>query len=215
PRGYRNLLAASPFVEVDWIDEHLMVVRRDRHALDPGLPSIHNIGRDLSRSGRASGRRTYVIDAPTVHKHADAEGRRIRGTKDSPKIRDRTSLTYLADKSLSDDYLGQKWGTKPGGAAESVADAADQPIVLVSRGGGGSRLISQLARHAGIHLGNDLGPAGDTLAMVHPVYRAVLGKYRYPFHSASRAAAEIREAGLRIRDERPGAAWGFKLPESM
>ena len=230
PHGYFDLLGGQPFAEVSRIDEHLMVLRRTGAvALDPLLPSIHNIGQDLANMGHRVGRRSYVIDAPTIHKYADANGSAIGCASDSPKIRARSTLTYKADKSLSDDYLSAKWrlaatpGQSPAPApvpsptAHRRTRPGSKPIVLICRGGGGSRLLSQLAQDCGVFLGEELGPAGDSMQMVHAIYRSVLGKYRYAnVHSRATIIAELRDAAATMLAGRgEDHPWGFKLPESM
>src|SRR5580765_3178851 len=106
PHGYFDHMQADAFAEVDRFDEQVILFRRDgRIPLDALLPSIHNIGRDLVRSADARGRRSYVINAATVHKFADADGHRIQCQSESPKIMGRTSLTHLADRACSDIYL--------------------------------------------------------------------------------------------------------------
>jgi hypothetical protein len=74
PHTYSNHFGNRRFDEVAHIDEHIMMLRRsDGALLDPLLPSIHNIGQDMAFTLRSRCRRIYVVDAPTVHKYADAE----------------------------------------------------------------------------------------------------------------------------------------------
>lgn len=223
PHGYTDALQARAFAEVQRIDEQLMVFRRgDDLRPDPALPGIHNIGRDLACAGGRLGRRTYVVNAPTVHKYADAAGRLIQSPLDSPKIRARATLTYLADKAASDDYLARKWNLLPDQGSRAGSGGRDReppfpPVVLLGRGGGGSRLLSVLAQDAGVFLGHDLGPAGDSMTMVPAVYKGVLGKWRYAdAYRPSDTVSELRRAAAALAG---GAdvpeTWGFKLPESM
>lgn len=238
PHGYWNLLQGRPFAEADRIDEHLMVLRRSQGLrCDPDLPSIHNIGRDMPMTARQCGLSTYVIDAPTIHKYADASGRPIISRDDSPKIFEREGYAYKADRSLCDDAFAWKWsGATPPTGRAPPADAADLPqaggpVLLVAKGGGGSRLVSLLATDAGLFIGNRLNQSGDALEMVMSVYRGVLRKYRDsgPGFDAARGAAaepvrgpfsaaltadEIRAAALGMLRAAGGPAnWGFKLPE--
>lgn len=221
PADYLQLFEGRRFEPVARIDEQLMVMRRSRPLpLDPHLPSIHNLGRDLPLSARAQGRRTYVIDAPTIHKYADADGRPILCRADSPKIQARTGYAWRADYACSNDYFERKW--RPGAAAAprnvAVADATlDRPLVLLSRGGGGSRLLATLARDAGVFLGNQRNVSGDSLELVLALYKCVLNRYhRHPQWQQRAGVDELRAAALQMRGQGGApACWGFKLPESM
>jgi hypothetical protein len=221
PHGYSDHLGGAAFAEVDRIDEQLIFFRRDRRiALDGCLPSIHNIGRDLPRTARAQGRRTYVVDAPTVHKHADAEGRPILRRADSPKIAGRTALTYRADLDCSDRYFRRKWAPPTGAALrprQAPDPRVDAPIILLARGGGGSRLLSVLAQDAGVHLGASTNVSGDALGMVPATYGLVLSRFRY---QAAGLLPELVEelrgrAAAELLPEDPDRPWGYKLPESL
>jgi len=224
PQGYFDHLDGAAFAEVDRIDEQLILFRRDRRIhLDTRLPSIHNIGRDLPRTARAQGRRTYVVNAPTVHKHADAEGNRILCRTDSPKIVGRSTLTYRADLDCSDRYCRRKWAPTGAGSAQAVAPAdsldprVDAPIILLARGGGGSRLLSVLAHDAGVHLGSRTNASGDALGMVLPTYGIVLGRFRYQDADlVPELVEELRaRAAADLLPAQAGVPWGYKLPESL
>ncbi len=218
PHGYFDHLQAEAFAEVDRFDEQMILFRRqDRISLDTALPSIHNIGRDLVRSARAQGRRSYVINAPTVHKFADADGHRIRHRSESPKIMDRTSLTYLADLKCSDVYLERKWSFDSGAsAALPPSDRMSSPIVLLGRGGGGSRLLSVLARDAGVFLGEELNPSGDAMPLVAATYGLLLARYRYPFAGLrSLFVDELRRSAEALLAGSDAQMWGYKLPETL
>ena len=226
PGGYRQLLDGSRYAEVARLDEQLLLMRRSRPLpLDTRLPTIHNIGRDLPMSALAQGRRTYVVDAPTIHKYADAQGRPILSRDDSPKIRARASHTWRADYACSADYMRRKWpqmGPLPLAPVPAPAPAVlpamlDRPVVLLAKGGGGSRLLSTLARDAGLFIGNDVNPSGDSLELVLPIYKAVLNRHhQHPAWQCAAGVAELRDAAAAMLD-RAGApaAWGFKLPECL
>jgi hypothetical protein len=218
PHGYFQLMAGRPFLAVELIDEHLMVLRKSGALrLDPRLPSIHNIGRDLARQGAARGLRTYVVDAPTVHKFADSRGRPILRPADSPKIASRQSQTYLADFACSAAYFDAKWAPPDDPRDASPPECEGDPVILLSRGGGGSRLLSLLALDCGLHLGNEVSESGDTMELVGPVYQLVLETLRYPDAVLrGHCSRELLQATARMR-LRAGAAgpWGFKLPELL
>ena len=93
------------------------------------------------------------------------------------------------------------------------------PIILVSKGGGGSRLLSVLAGDFGVFLGNEINTSGDCLDMVEAVYKGVMEKYGNPAGYQSgwvisrlrRAAADM----LARADGNKTKLWGFKLPETL
>lgn len=223
PHGYHDHLGGRPFAEVDCLDEHLLALRRrELETLDEGLPSIHNLGRDLALAVAREGRRTYVVDAPTVHKYADAEGRPIAAPSGSPKIVARSSLTWLAERAVSDDYLAHKWGETPlGGPTAPLGSASpsvlSRPVLLLGRGGGGTRLLGVAAADAGIFVGNEMNGAFDAMELVPAVYKAVLVKHRNgrPWQ-VKRAVAELRDAaGAMLERGAWPDCWGFKIPESL
>jgi hypothetical protein len=221
PSNYSQLFDGRRFEPVVRIDEQLMVMRRSRPLpLDPALPSIHNIGRDLPLAARAQGRCTYVVDAPTIHKFADAEGRPILCRADSPKIQARTEFAWRADHACSQEYFQRKWNLAPPMPPRDMTAAPaalDQPLVLLSRGGGGSRLLATLARDAGVFTGNQRNGSGDCIELVLPIYKCVLNRHHQHADWQCRSGVdELREAAQRMhaRGGRP-ACWGFKLPESM
>ena len=49
-------------------------------------------------------------------------------------------------------------------------DALDCPVVLLGRGGSGTRVLSQIAQQMGIFLGNDINVSGDSVEWVGPIY---------------------------------------------
>lgn len=224
PHGYFDHLQTDAFAEVDRFDEQMILFRRDgRIPLDAALPGIHNIGKDLVRSARAHGRRSYVINAPTIHKFADADGRRIQCRSQSPKIMGRTSLTYLADRACSDIYLERKWpsalrATEAAPASLDDADRLASPIVLLARGGGGSRLLSVLAADAGVFLGagDEINGSGDAMPMVMATYGALLARHRYPFSGLrENFIGELRRGAESLLADSDAQVWGYKLPETL
>lgn len=251
PKEYTNTLDGRLFQIAGSLDEHLLILRRSAGMrLDARLPSIHNIGVDLPLSLERQGLATLVINAPSIHKYADGEGRLIAHANDSPKILDRDSLAYRADKSLSDDYLIKKW--TPECLREGVAgprrigfiDAllprvrktlrrlpglrlgnalkvghGNAPVLLIAKGGGGSRLLSLLAADLGLFIGERLNESGDALDLVLPVYRAMLRRCLVQTFAGERDTS-ILELGTAIRAFAARAPvrygkWGFKLPESI
>jgi hypothetical protein len=224
PRSYRNTLAERAFVPVNWLDEQLLILQKDDPVLpDPDLPSIHNIGRDVARTASQKSRLVYVINAPCVHKYADAEGRIIQVRQDSPKIVDRRRFAYKAESACSTEYYNYKWGLEAetdGGEPDlspRLAEILARPVIFVARGGGGSRLLSSIAKAIGIFLGNDLNPAGDCLEMVMPIYMGVIRKYKCNASwQKERTVPNLRRAAIDMLQKAGWPrAWGFKLPEAM
>lgn len=189
PHAYANTLMDVKFMPVQRLDEQLMIFRKSSGIrLDELLPSIHNIGRDMASTLRQHGLKTYVIDAPTVHKYADEQGNLIERREDSPKIQARKLRSFVADWACSDEYLYHKWPAwRPedyeeetwsmDGVSEAVRNQLEQPVVLLARGGSGSRLLSWLAADAGVFLGNEINISCDALELVQPLYKGVLTKY--------------------------------------
>ena len=229
PHAYADTLVDTAFAPVERLDEQLMIFRRSSGLrLDALLPSIHNIGRDLASTLRRRGLKTYVIDAPTIHKYADAEGNVIETREDSPKIQARGLRSFIADRACSNEYLYRKWPAwkpddheedmgSPDDLSEELRRRIEQPVVLLSRGGSGSRLLSWLAADAGLFLGNEVNISGDALELVQAVYKGILTKYlRRATWQKQRIVPRIRSAAGRMLERgRPEGLWGFKLPESM
>ncbi len=241
PRMERDTLAGSAFREVERLDEHLLVLHRSSGLrFDPLLPSIHNLGLDLALTARTMGLRTYVVDAPTIHKFADEHGNPITAADDSPKLayRQKYRNVHMADLACADEYLEHKWPGRsqllahrwkdhPGGAPPksfelpelpaATRDALDRPTVLLSRGGSGSRLLSVAAQDCGLHLGAHVNVSGDSMDMVMAVYQGVIRKYQcLAGWQRDLVAGHLRFAGHQLMAAAPdGSDWGFKLPEAM
>lgn len=98
----------------------------------------------------------------------------------------------------------------------------DDPVVLLGRGGSGTRLLAQLGAANGVFIGNDVNVSGDSLEWVDDVYALAIecvtsgverGSERDAFWRSAlvqRAHAVLNAAG---RDA--DAPWGWKLPETM
>jgi hypothetical protein len=222
PYRYQNTLKNDCYKKVERIDEQIMVLRRSSGVrLDPNLPTIHNIGKDMPLNMAQKGLSTYVINAPTIHKYADAEGKPIKTIDDSPKILGRSSLGYKADKSLSDEYFERKWSNSTNLSEEVSAPhmpaVSTQPVILIAKGGGGSRLLAQLAMDLGIFLGNEVNVSGDSMELVLPIYRGVLRRYQEALKNERwRTPIEILAASASMWEKggKPDV-WGFKLPEAV
>jgi len=231
PHCYKNTFnkVLPSYCEVERLDEQILIFHRSRlPALDKNLPGIHHIGRDIAAGGRKSGLKAYAIDAPTIHKHRDGNGQLVLRHEESEKIMDRKSLTYQADKYCCDDYIAFKWPE-----LTSLYNGSDEfhipfsetgkllqlrrPLILLSRGGSGSRLLSNLVEDTGIFLGNQLNSSGDSMELVVPFYRAIVEKYRCKAKwQRQQTVPRIRASAARMIKNLPeDKAWGFKIPESI
>ena len=234
PHRYENTFGDTPYEAVERLDEQLMILHRERLVdVDLLMPSIHHLGRDLPRIARQKSQLTYVVQAPTIHKFADAEGRRIRRSTDSSKLSDRDSLSYLAERACADEYIVRKWPeigetdadfgktwVRTGldlDATWNVGDL-DSPVILLARGGSGSRLLAAMASDVGVFLGNDQNRSGDALEMVPAVYQAIVEQHRCPAPwQQAQVASRLRSGAARMLEHRgrTDELWGFKVPESL
>jgi hypothetical protein len=103
-------------------------------------------------------------------------------------------------------------------------DIADsEPVVLLGRGGSGTRLLAELALGTGVFLGNELNVSRDSVEWVDVIYALALAAtaadadgVRPDGDACARdrlrrcAARVLAAAGLE-----PSALWGWKLPETM
>jgi hypothetical protein len=230
PYRYANTFSGERFHRVDRLDEQILIFNRARIIdLDRDLPGFHHIGRDVPLLARRRGMKAYAIDAPTIHKYADQNGNIISSRRDSPKLVHREALTYKAERACCNEYIVHKWPQlqiqdyKPPELTLPDMDDAllhqlDKPVILLARGGGGSRLLSTLGQDIGVFLGNVLNGAGDCLEMVLPIYQGIIEKYhcranwqKQQIVPRLRAAA----ANMLLKKRRTTGLWGFKLPESV
>lgn len=95
--------------------------------------------------------------------------------------------------------------------------SSSDPLIVLGRGGGGTRLASVLAADLGCFLGNEVNESGDTMEMVGPIYDGVLRDLLDGGRSTpSRTVHELRTAAAAMRAHGPTTSlWGFKLPEAM
>jgi arylsulfatase A-like enzyme len=96
--------------EVQILDELLMVVRADSGVtFDPDLPGFHCYGADLCLTARDRGMKSYVVDAPVVHKLFRPDGTLIETGDKTHKIAGRQTPEFRADFQRSADYVRAKW----------------------------------------------------------------------------------------------------------
>jgi glycosyltransferase involved in cell wall biosynthesis len=100
-----------------------------------------------------------------------------------------------------------------------MSDLLDEPIIIIGRGGSGTRLLSRLIQDIGIFLGNDLNESEDSEEWVRPIYDMVINKKSLNSQSfGKKEKEELRLNALNVLS-RKGVEnfkrWGFKLPETM
>jgi hypothetical protein len=245
PNNFCNTFKKNErFVEATSVDEHLMMFRRKLNPkADENIVGIHGIGTDMVLTAIENGNKCYIINAPSIHKYRDGNGKIIQRIMDSPKIKDRLNYAYKADKICCDEYVSRKWNkitpfdsivthydkwTDPNEEIRKInpkiIGILDSPVVLLGKGGGGSRLLSLIASDCGIFLGNDVNISGDCMDIVIAIYQAVIEKYKCKAQwQKNMIAAQLRLAAAKMLDEYISFTgipvneilWGFKLPESL
>jgi arylsulfatase A-like enzyme len=109
PHRYHEPAVPLP-AEVQILDELLMIVRADSGVtFDPDLPGFHCYGADLCLSARDKGMKSYVVDAPVVHKLFRPDGSLIETGDRTHKIASRQTPEFRADFMRSADYVRRKW----------------------------------------------------------------------------------------------------------
>jgi hypothetical protein len=98
----------------------------------------------------------------------------------------------------------------------------DSPVVLLGRGGSGTRLLSQLGLANGIFLGNAVNVSGDSVEWVETIYALAIESVTTDLGPGSARdfawRATLNDLAARIlAAAEPAAAdlWGWKLPETM
>jgi Sulfotransferase family len=97
-----------------------------------------------------------------------------------------------------------------------------EPVILLGRGGSGTRLLAQAALSAGVFLGNELNATHDSVEWVEALYDLAVEALTVGVDSGSardfywrerlrRRAAEV----LAANRSKPAILWGWKLPETM
>jgi len=101
--------------------------------------------------------------------------------------------------------------------------ANSEPVVLVGRGGSGTRLLSQLALSLGVFLGNKLNESLDSEEWVEDIYRlAISATSAQGIESGAaperfwiRQIRKRAKAILRAAHKSHTEIWGWKLPETI
>jgi Sulfotransferase family len=100
--------------------------------------------------------------------------------------------------------------------------AHSQPVILLGRGGSGTRLLAQLALSIGTFLGNELNASHDSVEWVEMLYDLAVEAVTAGVASGSardlywyrRLRGRASEILARGRCD-PTSLWGWKLPETM
>jgi hypothetical protein len=100
--------------------------------------------------------------------------------------------------------------------------AISEPLILLGRGGSGTRLLSSMAQTSGVFLGNELNSTQDSVEWITDIYDLAFESTSSGIAAASsrdfywrdrlrkRAAEILAKASLS-----PDVLWGWKLPETM
>ena len=222
-RWPHNSFEDCNFANVVELDAQLIVLRKSMGILpDRDLPSIHNVGAALAHRLKKVGLESFAVNAATIHKYKDHNGSLIGKPKHSAKIADRQSLTFIADKQVSDAYYAQVYcdGGAPKFPASNLTKAQktilNNPLILVGRGGGGTRLASTLALDCGVFLGSKLNVSGDSMEMVPSIYRSAIRAIdTRDAWSETQIVPDLRAAAANMLEAGGWPAlWGFKVPET-
>lgn len=100
--------------------------------------------------------------------------------------------------------------------------ARSEPVILLGRGGSGTRLLSELALPLGLFLGSDLNVSSDSMEWVDDIYALAVENLTKEIETGSERDLAWRErlrrrAGVVLSKGRrtPEQLWGWKLPETM
>lgn len=100
--------------------------------------------------------------------------------------------------------------------------ARSEPVILLGRGGSGTRLLSELALPLGLFLGSDLNVSSDSMEWVDDIYALAVENLTEEIAAGSerdlawRERLRRRAGAVLLRGRRtPEQLWGWKLPETM
>jgi hypothetical protein len=95
----------------------------------------------------------------------------------------------------------------------------DKPLILLGKGGGGTRLLSLMAQDCGVCIGNEVNTSGDCMDMEKAIKQTMTDKLQNPeSFNRVRSIETLRlSAEKMLHEMRPDQrlSWGFKLPESL
>jgi glycosyltransferase involved in cell wall biosynthesis len=100
-----------------------------------------------------------------------------------------------------------------------IKELLDSPVIIIGRGGSGTRLLSELVQQSGLFLGNELNETGDSIEWVEGIYDLVINnKTLEQGRFNTNEIDSLRLNGLKIlkiKGIEKINLWGFKLPETM
>lgn len=94
------------------------------------------------------------------------------------------------------------------------------PVIILGKGGSGTRLLAEAFRAMGVFIGSKINETNDSLEMMDVGY-VLLHEFASQIDLPSdlpEAAEEVRAAAVRMLARGPsplGSPWGWKLPETM
>lgn len=98
---------------------------------------------------------------------------------------------------------------------------SSKPVILLGRGGGGTRLLSEMVQSLGFFFGNDISESQDSVEWVELIYQLVRDTYPLDgqprLDKFGRNVALLRQNALAILHKGgvlPSGDWGWKLPET-
>jgi len=225
------------YSKADQLDGRLLIARKsgvpERGA---GLTWISLLTDNPEFSSDSWQESRYVVNAPVIFDYASDSGLPIRLRIECDRFLggfylDRQALRdclegYSQWWNCGDDAGQMKFKSQEGwlplngwraNLPRHLFEETQRPVILLGKGGGGSRLLSLAACDCGINLEGPLNHSLDSMAMSSAVYQCLLYKYglngRCPqelliAHLQHAAAAMLQRAGS-------DRLWGFKLPESL
>ncbi|MBL4743418.1 MAG: sulfotransferase [Cycloclasticus sp.] len=102
---------------------------------------------------------------------------------------------------------------------KTLSNLIDSPIILIGRGGSGTRLLSQLLQEVDLFLGNTLNISNDSEEWIDSIYDLVINEKAIKNKTFGNIEIEIlRLNALKILTKKGMDKinlWGFKLPEIM
>lgn len=110
PHRYHKPPRTGLPAEVQVLDELWLGFRASSGlAFDPEHPGFHCYGAEICLAARESGRRSYVVDAPVIHKLFTPDGTLIETSDQSHKIEGRQTAAFRADFQRSADHVAAKY----------------------------------------------------------------------------------------------------------
>jgi hypothetical protein len=222
PYQYLNDLEPYSFREIDMLDEHILIFKKSSWIdLDEAVPSIHFIGRYIVWAAKAVKRKAYLIDAPTIHKYADQNGKLINSPHDSEKIAHRETLAFKAEYDLCKEYLFDKQRRLSGESETKDAHFLDiniieMPIILLAHNTDDTRTLSAFVKDT-VALTEinytDFGNHGDFLMVIN---KAIIRKYRCIEWQRKLIVSELQMTVSKLtQDLMAGQRWGWALLENF